>query len=136
VRGNPLALWRGAAPSILKRLSPVGWLLTKFVAASLNSNRLFDVLVVLLITDMVNRKSSARREWTGPNEAKPGVRIKAPIITSVKWHWELRPPTKMWYRAISVDVDLPAVMVARPFSVHFSLRGLQYASNSWNHGDE
>ena len=27
VRGIPLALWRGAAPIDLKRLSPMGWIL-------------------------------------------------------------------------------------------------------------
>jgi hypothetical protein len=35
VRGNPLALWRGAAPNVLKRLSPVGWLLIKVIPVSL-----------------------------------------------------------------------------------------------------
>ena len=35
VRGNPLALWRGAAPIVLKRLSPMGWILLYLAAVSL-----------------------------------------------------------------------------------------------------
>jgi hypothetical protein len=59
VRGNPLALWRGADPSFLKRLSPVGWLLTKLFATSLSSSRPL-LFLSLLQTNMDNRKSNAR----------------------------------------------------------------------------
>ena len=60
VRGNPLALWRGAVPSILKRLSPVGWFLTKMIPASLDSQPVFVDFDSLLNTDMDNRNSSAK----------------------------------------------------------------------------